>query len=154
MYFDLGMQKRDETRDQITVDVRLDGRDVKVAIHRAGTAASPGLSANVGATSGATSFASATSDTDQEGDATSRSFSEASGDLTRTTLRMFNELKGQAEKAAAEQGVSLNSFISRAVSDSIRGEKAQRSQRRGSGQGGGRRDHHRGDTTINGYVQG
>ena len=71
---------------------------------------------------------------------------------------MFNELKGQAEKAASEQGVSLNSFISRAVSEAIRGEKGERG-RRGGRHGAPWQQHGRdwpngrGDS-ISGYVQG
>ena len=45
---------------------------------------------------------------------------DAGGELSRTTVRLFNELKSQAERAASEQGVSLNTYISRAVSDSVR----------------------------------
>src|SRR5215216_5018453 len=36
---------------------------------------------------------------------------DATGDISRITLRMINELKSKAEAAAAAQGVSLNSFI-------------------------------------------
>ena len=45
---------------------------------------------------------------------------DAGGELSRTTVRLFNELKSQAERAASDQGVSLNTYISRAVSDSVR----------------------------------
>lgn len=37
------------------------------------------------------------------------------GDVTRITLRLFEELKGQAEQAAARQGVSLNTWLGHAV---------------------------------------
>ncbi len=49
-----------------------------------------------------------------------RAMQDAGGELSRTTVRLFNELKSQAERAASEQGVSLNTYISRAVSDSVR----------------------------------
>ncbi|WP_111765561.1 toxin-antitoxin system HicB family antitoxin [Nakamurella deserti] len=127
----------------VTVDVRIEGRDVRVVADRA---------------PGGTATPAATPDTarDDGGDADGtdrgheRTFAEAGGDLTRTTVRMFNELKGRAEKAAAEQGVSLNSFISRAVAESIKTDlprkwkdKAERHDR----------DTPRGET-ISGYVQG
>ena len=66
---------------------------------------------------------------------------DAGGELSRTTVRLFDELKAQAERAAAEQGVSLNTYISRAISDSVRGAVTQ-----GKGRRGGR--------TVNGYIQG
>ena len=47
---------------------------------------------------------------------------EAAGELSRTTVRLFQDLKGRAEAAAAAQGVSLNTFISRAVQDSVSGK--------------------------------
>jgi hypothetical protein len=125
--------------DVVSVDVRLDGRDVAIRAARSAFAG-----------------ASPPEDHPTTNDS-ARTWADASGDLTRTTVRMFNELKGQAERAAASQGVSLNSFISRAVADSIRGAKAHR------GEG---RDHFRGKrsgtssggtnsgSTISGYVQG
>jgi hypothetical protein len=43
------------------------------------------------------------------------------GDIARMTLRMVEHIKGQAEQAAAAQGVSLNTFISQAVQGALRG---------------------------------
>jgi hypothetical protein len=164
--------------ERITVSVGLDGRDVTITTqrtwsgshqdqagsfaHSASTSSSDFGSASSGTGSAGSGWSGAgwaatgpaSDDEAKAADAAARSFAEASGDLTRTTVRMFNELKGQAERAAAEQGVSLNSFISRAVADSIRGEKAaRRGQRSGGGHGGGHGGH-RPDSTISGYVQG
>jgi hypothetical protein len=134
--------------------LELDGREVRIALNRSWSPDTPAPTATPRA-DGNTADTSPTGD-----DQHSRSFADASGDLTRTTVRMFNELKGQAEKAASEQGVSLNSFISRAVSEAIRGEKGRRGQRHGAPWQHGRdwsnsRDwpSGRGDS-ISGYVQG
>jgi hypothetical protein len=48
---------------------------------------------------------------------------DATGDISRITLRMINELKSKAEAAAAAQGVSLNSFIQQAVQGSVHGKE-------------------------------
>jgi hypothetical protein len=54
---------------------------------------------------------------------------EAGDELSRTTLRLVNRLKSQAERAATIQGVSLNTYIQRAVADAVRsaGRRARRS---------------------------
>ena len=48
--------------------------------------------------------------------------SEASGELSRVTLRLPEQLKTEAEQAAARQGVSLNTWLARAVREALRGE--------------------------------
>ncbi|MEP6981459.1 MAG: toxin-antitoxin system HicB family antitoxin [Nakamurella sp.] len=111
-----------DTDHPVGVDVRIDGRDLRVVTHRAdrpGSSSSSSWSAADPAAGLAGSAAGATS-TSAENEGHERTFAEAGGDLTRTTVRMFNELKGRAERAAAEQGVSLNSFISKAVAESIK----------------------------------
>ncbi|GAB2958258.1 toxin-antitoxin system HicB family antitoxin [Amycolatopsis acidiphila] len=84
------------------VEVRLDGRDVRVVVTGTGAAERepgptpppppppPGLG-------------------------------ESSDNITRMTLRMVEQIKGQAEQAAAAQGVSLNTFISQAVQGALGG---------------------------------
>src|ERR1700712_905627 len=42
------------------------------------------------------------------------------GDISRMTLRLVDQIKGQAEQAAASQGMSLNSWISQAVQGALR----------------------------------
>ncbi|HEX7661844.1 MAG TPA: toxin-antitoxin system HicB family antitoxin [Pseudonocardiaceae bacterium] len=53
-----------------------------------------------------------------------------SDNISRITVRLFEELKGKAEQAAAAQGVSLNAFISQAVQGALSGHG------RGRGRGG------------------
>ena len=71
---------------------------------------------------------------------------DAGGELSRTTVRLFNELKSQAERAASEQGVSLNTYISRAVSDSVRSAVPGGSRARADRASGGRH--------VTGYIRG
>ncbi|MGW0519313.1 toxin-antitoxin system HicB family antitoxin [Crossiella sp. NPDC003009] len=52
------------------------------------------------------------------------------GDISRITLRLFEELKGKAEKAANAQGVSLNSWLSQAVQGALQGQGTGERSRR------------------------
>jgi uncharacterized protein (DUF1778 family) len=126
------------------VEVRLDGRDVRVVV---------------------TGTSGATEDTEvpnppppptppPPGDG---------GDISRMTLRLFEQLKGQAEQAAAAQGVSLNTFVSQAVQGALQGRGPHSHGRGGPhgwggqhGRGGphGRWDHGRGDDGLHGWVRG
>lgn len=92
--------------DQV-VEVRLDGRDVRVVI----TDVANGDEAP-SATSSASSADSTTSSVPP---------GEAGGDISRLTLRLMEQLKGQAEQQAAAQGVSLNTFVSQAVQGALHG---------------------------------
>jgi hypothetical protein len=78
------------------VEVRLDGRDVRVAVTGADTA----------------------SDVPPPPPPPPP---PDSGDISRITLRLFEEIKSQAERAAAQQGVSLNAWLSQAVQEALRG---------------------------------
>jgi HicB family len=106
--------------DDRVVEVRLDGRDVRVV---------------VGAQSNAETH-----------DAGTPPFGDAGGDIRRMTLRLIDQVKAQAERAAAEQGVSLNTWVSQAVAGALRGEPWH--DPRWSAKD--RRDRHR----IHGWVQG
>ncbi len=86
------------TLDDRVVELRLDGREVRVAVSAPSDGSAP---------------------PPEPGAAP---FSDASGDIRRMTLRLFDQLKGQAERAAAEQGVSLNTWVSQAVAGALRGE--------------------------------
>lgn len=44
------------------------------------------------------------------------------GDVSRMTLRIVDQIKGQAERAAASQGMSLNSWVAQAVQGALRGQ--------------------------------
>lgn len=108
--------------DDRVVEVRLDGRDVRVAVTRTG------------------------------GDATAPQppppppppTADPGGDISRITLRLFEEIKTQAERAAAQKGVSLNAWLSQAVQEALHGEWGRR----------GEDWHDRRGRRVRGWVQG
>jgi hypothetical protein len=116
--------------DDRVVEVRLDGRDVRVAVTGESQpepepepqAATPPPFRGFGG-----------------GDA---------GDISRITLRLVEQIKNQAEQAAASQGVSLNSWLSQAVQGALSGGGQRRRAGRDEGTGG--RDGRR----LRGWVQG
>ncbi|HEX2298785.1 MAG TPA: toxin-antitoxin system HicB family antitoxin [Pseudonocardiaceae bacterium] len=125
--------------DDRVVEVRLDGRDVRVAMssafgpHPEPDATSPppphgAYGAHGPRGPGASSFA------------------DMGGEISRMTLRLMDQIKGQAERAAAEQGVSLNTWVSQAVQGALRGEKWNEAHR-------GEQDR-RGHSRVHGWVQG
>ncbi|MDQ2848199.1 MAG: toxin-antitoxin system HicB family antitoxin [Actinomycetota bacterium] len=100
--------------EDTTVEVKLDGKDVRIAIERhfADDADASAEQYN--------QWKSGSGDpTDPED--LRHAMREAGSELSRTTVRLFNDLKTQAESAASDQGMSLNTYISRAVSDSVKG---------------------------------
>ncbi|ATY13305.1 toxin-antitoxin system HicB family antitoxin [Amycolatopsis sp. AA4] len=109
------------------VDVRLDGRDVRVVVtggeDRSSSAPPPPPAPPIDG-----------------------------GDISRITLRLVEQIKGQAEQAAAAQGVSLNTFVAQAVQGAL-GQAQQHQQRhqrwQDSGSGGGRTE-----TKLHGWVEG
>jgi hypothetical protein len=117
--------------DDHVVEVRLDGRDVQVVVtgtsHHDDAPPRP-------ATPPPPPFGA--------GDAT--------GDISRITLRLFDELKSKAERAAQTQGVSLNTFVSQAVQGALSGSgrKGWDDGDRGHNAGG------RGSSRVRGWVQG
>jgi hypothetical protein len=88
------------------VEVRLDGRDVRVAV-TGEPAGGPEPEPEPSPTSGPGPFRGFPG-----GDA---------GDISRITLRLMEQIKGQAEQAAAAQGVSLNSWLAQAVQGALAG---------------------------------
>ena len=112
------------------VEVRLNGRDVNVSVSDDGAAAAP--ESESGPFDGFGGFGG---------------FGGDAGDISRITLRLVEQIKGQAEQAAAAQGVSLNSWVAQAVQGALAG----RHGRPGREQHGRRaRDGRR----IQGWVQG
>ncbi|RIJ78557.1 toxin-antitoxin system HicB family antitoxin [Nakamurella silvestris] len=101
--------------DGASVEVRLDGRDVRVAVDQ--HTETPFESESF--THIKSEPVAGVPGTDQFG----RAIADASGELSRTTVRIFNDLKSQAEEAASARGESLNAFISRAISESVRTRK-------------------------------
>lgn len=67
------------------------------------------------------------------------------GDISRMTLRMVERIKEQAERAAAAQGVSLNTFISQAVQGALHGSQSIRAEKRGGSQS---------ESHLHGWVEG
>lgn len=104
-----------------TVDVSLRGRELGVTV--SDTETDSGSSGSDWAHP-----QSAPSDPEDEADL-GQAVREAGDELSRTTLRIVNRLKSQAEHAATTQGVSLNTYIQRAVADAVRsaGRRARRS---------------------------
>jgi HicB family len=111
------------------VDVRLDGRDVRVVV--------------TGEAEESTSRATPR-------DTTPPPPPMDGGDISRITLRLVEQIKGQAERAAAAQGVSLNTFVSQAVQGALG---------HGALGGGGGHKHHQGKgdrsgSHLHGWVEG
>ncbi|GAA1830079.1 toxin-antitoxin system HicB family antitoxin [Pseudonocardia ailaonensis] len=104
---DLAAEVTDALGDR-TVEVRLDGRDVRVAV------------------SGATPR-------EEEPPRFAPPGPGDAGDISRITLRMVEQIKAQAEQAAAAQGVSLNSWVSQAVQGALSGRQRRWEQRGGKG---------------------
>ncbi|MBA2473166.1 MAG: toxin-antitoxin system HicB family antitoxin [Pseudonocardiales bacterium] len=124
--------------DDRVVEVRLDGRDVRIAV-------------SAPSDNGSSATGIHPSDPRADGSPPSSDpgptpFGDASGDIRRMTLRLFDQVKGQAERAAAEQGVSLNTWVSQAVAGALRGEPWNE-PRRGP-------DDRRGRNRVQGWVQG
>lgn len=123
------------------VEVRLDGRDVRVVITDTAQADS-GSGSGSGGTESSTETGPASSSPPPPG---------AGGDISRMTLRLMEQLKDQAEHAAAAQGVSLNTFVSQAVQGALRGAGRQHTRPphdRGHGSGSGSGSH------LHGWVWG
>jgi hypothetical protein len=113
------------------VEVRLDGRDVRVVV--TGGAAAPPESA-------------------PRAERTDPPLGADGGDISRMTLRLVEQIKGKAEQAAAAQGVSLNTFISQAVQGALgKGGQHYREDKPSQSQP------HQGDRTdsrLHGWVEG
>ncbi|UJW31843.1 toxin-antitoxin system HicB family antitoxin [Saccharothrix sp. AJ9571] len=113
------------------VDVRLDGRDVRVVV------------TGTGDTTGEKKTESESAEKPREPRQDRMPFD--SGEISRMTLRLFDQVKNQAERAAASQGVSLNTFVSQAVQGALQGKTPfDREERRGSNS----------STRMHGWVQG
>ncbi len=109
--------------DDRVVEVRLDGRDVRIAVTGDPVDATPPPP-------------------------NAPPPQDLSGDMSRITLRLFEEIKAQAERAAATQGVSLNSWLSQAVQGALHshGDWGGNWDSRRADRAGGRR--------MRGWVQG
>jgi hypothetical protein len=100
--------------DDRVVEVRLDGREVRIAVSSA---------SDIGDHSAEhRASGSAEDGPPPPSDASAGPFGDAGGDIRRMTLRLIDQVKTQAERAAAEQGVSLHTWVSQAVASALRGE--------------------------------
>jgi hypothetical protein len=90
--------------DDRVVEVRLDGQDVQVVV------------------SGTPTFDHEPTDDPPP------SMADPTGDISRITVRLLEDLKSKAEEAAASRGVSLNSFVSQAVQGALRERGRNRSR--------------------------
>ena len=105
---DLAAEINTELGDR-TVDVRLDGRDVRVVVGPDHVADAP------------------------PPPPPPRAPGVDTGDISRITLRLVEQIKGQAELAASAQGVSLNAWLAQAVQGALSGQR----RRGGRGPWGG-----------------
>ncbi|MDT7622109.1 MAG: hypothetical protein QOF99_3010 [Pseudonocardiales bacterium] len=62
------------------------------------------------------------------------------GDISRITLRLMEQIKNRAEQAANSQGMSLNAWISQAVQGALHGASPDWGDWGQAGRGDGRRD--------------
>lgn len=119
-----------------TVEVRLDGRDVRVAVDSVPTgdpgAGEPEPEQAESPFAGFPGF----------GPRGFAGFGADAGDISRVTLRLVEQIKNQAEQAAAHQGMSLNSWVAQAVQGALAGQ-----QRPG-------KSHRRDSKQVKGWVQG
>ncbi|HVH21478.1 MAG TPA: toxin-antitoxin system HicB family antitoxin [Pseudonocardia sp.] len=98
---DLAAEVTEALGDRV-VEVRLDGRDIRVAV--TGEQAPEPEPEPEPAAPGAF-----------------RGFGGDSGDISRITLRLVEQIKGQAEQAAAAKGMSLNAWVAQAVQGALSG---------------------------------
>ncbi|MDV2475830.1 toxin-antitoxin system HicB family antitoxin [Rhodococcus zopfii] len=89
---DLATEVSDRLGDR-RVTVRLDGRDTVVEVHH-GPA--------------------------PESETPHPTFEEVTGDISRVTLRLVEQIKSRAEEAAAQNGLSLNTWVAQAVQGALR----------------------------------
>lgn len=131
---DLAAEVTANLRDQV-VDVRLNGRDVRVVVTPAGGRTDAGPEPEPPPATPP----NPPPPPPPPGD---------NGDISRMTLRLFEQIKGQAEQAAANQGVSLNTFVSQAVQGALHGKQRARESRENP------RPDPRSDSHLDGWVEG
>lgn len=85
-----------------TVHVRLDGDRAHVEVARAARTASGGRRESTA------------------GDYVNDAIDDVSGDISRVTLRLVEQMKSRAEEAASQNGMSLNSWVGQAVQGALR----------------------------------
>lgn len=119
-----------------SVELRLDGRDVRVSVEGAGPGDRAAAPEPEPATGPGPGFGPG-----------GGPFGADAGDISRVTLRIVEQIKSQAEQAAQSQGVSLNTWVAQAVQGALSGAAA-----RHGGPGGPAPD--RDGRRLRGWVQG
>ncbi|MBP2370015.1 toxin-antitoxin system HicB family antitoxin [Pseudonocardia parietis] len=105
-----------------SVEVRLHGREVRVSV--SGTTPADGPVADAGPAPSGTAGGHH-GPTDGLGGPAGSMFGGDAGDISRVTLRIVEQIKAQAEKAAQSQGVSLNTWVSQAVQGALTGAEGR-----------------------------
>lgn len=106
-----------------SVEVRLHGREVRVSVSGAGAPEEPVTEPGPAPSgTGAGAGAGRPGSTDVP---TGLPFGADAGDISRVTLRIVEQIKAQAEKAAQTQGVSLNTWVSQAVQGALAGAEGR-----------------------------
>ncbi len=98
---DLAAEVTEALGDRV-VEVKLDGRDVRVSVSQ------PEPEPTEPDAHGRPSFGNG-----------NLGGGDIGGDISRMTVRLVEQMKAQAEKAAAAQGMSLNAWISQAVQGAL-----------------------------------
>jgi DNA-binding transcriptional LysR family regulator len=118
---DLAAEVTEALGDRV-VEVRLDGRDVRVAV----SAPDDNSADEPERESAESPFAGF----GPRGFAGFGGLGGEAGDISRVTLRLVEQIKNQAEQAAANQGMSLNSWVAQAVQGALAGHQHGKSGRR------------------------
>ncbi|MFC5063587.1 toxin-antitoxin system HicB family antitoxin [Actinomycetospora atypica] len=127
-----------EKVDGHNVSLRLRGREVDVAVDKTDGPPSEESAGGFFAGPASSPFAGPGGPFRRPGAGAGFGAGADMGDISRMTLRLVDQIKGQAEQAAAAQGMSLNSWISQAVQGALKGDSWGGSSR-GHGGGPGRR---------------
>ncbi|MDQ4093770.1 MAG: type II toxin-antitoxin system HicB family antitoxin [Actinomycetota bacterium] len=128
------------------VEVRLDGRDVRIAVSSPSDEIHAGPGRDAPPPPHEASPGPFGPGHFGPGHFGAASLGDTGGDIRRMTLRLIDQVKDQAERAAAEQGVSLNTWVSQAVAGALRGAPWNESRRT--------RDDRRAGNRVQGWVQG
>lgn len=112
------------------VEVRLDGRDVRVSV-----TGEPGAEEST-----------PEEEPEQPAFRGFGPFGGDSGDISRITLRLVEQIKSQAEQAAANEGLSLNSWLAQTVQGALSGGGGRKQKPSKAGK--------QSDKRIRGWVQG
>ena len=106
-----------ETLGDRTVHVSVDGTDARVDVRPNGDSEAATEPTAASTATGATSTEAGSKRTREASDIPT--LDDLTGDISRVTLRLVDQLKCRAEQAAAQNGVSLNSWLSSTVQDAL-----------------------------------